>query len=73
MDTPEKLFDMLKNVIEEMVPKPDDPNSKTPCSKCVGKHACLHVHERDPEEECGAFAEKGKNTIQFKDGSSATF
>jgi hypothetical protein len=53
-------------------PKPDDPKSKSPCSKCLG-NPCLIMSKRNPKKECGAFAEKGKNVIEFRDGRKVTF
>lgn len=48
--------------------------SKTPCDKCVGKACgCTFMAKRNHSEECKAFAEIGKNVIEFKDGSKQIF
>lgn len=51
-----------------------ESKTPTPCDKCVGKGCgCTFMKKRDHKEECKAFAEVGKNVIEFKDGSKLTF
>ena len=68
----DEIFRELHQVLDEMLkgPKPDDPKSQSPCSKCVGRgNGCTIMMERDPSVECGAFAKVGENIVRFDDGS----
>lgn len=50
-------------------PNSDDPDSKSPCSKCLGVGSCNIAHIREPRKECNTFIEVGTLEIEFKDGS----
>lgn len=66
--------EMFGEVLKMMTPNPDDPDSKSPCSKCVGRGCgCVVMSKRVPVEECGAFAEVGKNVVEYADGSKGVF
>lgn len=70
-----KIGELLKLVqLMQLKPKADNPKSKTPCSKCVGLSCgCVIANQRSPDQECGAWAEVGKNNIEYKDGSGLKF
>lgn len=61
----------IKKVLKELQPKPDDPNSKTPCSKCVGsKCGCSIMYKRKTKKECNTFASNQTGIIvEYNDGS----
>ena len=61
----------IDDILKEMEAKPDDPNSKSPCGKCLGYECgCMIAGERVPSEECACFHDKTEPiVVEFYDGS----
>jgi hypothetical protein len=58
---------LVERLIEENKPKPDDPNSKSPCSSCIGAQCgCNIMHKRTPKTECNSYAKVGSVVITYK-------
>ena len=63
--------DLFKPILKYNVMPEDDPESESPCSKCIGSRVgCFLMHKRNPKNECGAFLlyDKAKNLkIEIED------
>ena len=65
------LMKEFEQMVKDHEPKPDDPRSQSPCSKCRGlEFGCSISGKRIPIEECGAFFQVGKKiVVEYKDGT----